>query len=181
MISMKFVNKLLLLFTVLFPVTAMAQLIPAAHEGPFSIYAGGFGSWFQPQYPPQNLYGVGAYTDIKLRKWVQFEAEGRWLHLNEPYGAYQNNYSVGPRVPIHRFGKMETYGKVLITDTKINFASGYGYGHYLDYTFGGSADVRLTRHLMLRAVDYEYHYVTNYFGSAISPYGISVGMAYRVY
>lgn len=181
MIAMKFVFRLSLVLAVLAGLRASAQVVPSAHEGPFALYAGGFGSFFQPQYPSQQLYGVGAFTDIQFRKRVQIEAEARWLRFNEYQGAYQDNYSVGPKLPIHRFGKFQTYGKFLLTDTKINYAAGYGYGHFLDYTFGGGADVRLTSHLRLRAADFEYHYVTNYFGTNIQPYGVSIGLAYRVY
>ena len=188
---MKFVLKLFLCTAVLAALSAKAQVVPDAHEGPFSLYAGGFGSIVQPKYPAQDyLYGGGAFADIKIRKWVQIEAEASWLRMNLPtgsnnsnlvQGAYQDYYSVGPKVPIHRFGKLETYGKFLITDTKINYANGYGYGHFLDYTFGGGADMKITRHLRMRVIDGEYHYITRYFGSNIQPYGISVGLAYRVY
>lgn len=191
MTSMKFVIRLFLLTAVLTALSAKAQVVPDAHEGPFSLYAGGFGSAVQPKYPAQDyLYGGGAFVDIKFRKWVQVEAETSWLRWNLPtgsntsslvQGAYQDYYSVGPKVPIRRIGKFQTYGKFLITDTKINYANGYGYGHFLDYTFGGGADVKLTRHFRLRAADFEYHYVTKYFGSNLQPMGISVGLAYRVY
>ncbi len=182
MTAMKFVFRLFLALLLLTGLRATAQVVPTAHEGPFALYAGGFGSYWWPKYPTQQqLYGIGAFTDIQFRRWVQIEAEARWLRFNEYQGAYQDNYSVGPKVPIHRFGKIQTYGKFLLTDTKINYANGYGYGHFLDYTFGGGADVKLTSHLRLRAADFEYHYVTNYFGTNIQPYGISVGLAYRVY
>lgn len=187
MTSMKFFCKLLLFIALLWAYTAKAQTVPDAHEGPFSLYAGGFGSYFMPQYPTTGqLIGVGAFTDIKFRKWFIVEAEGRWLNWETSpttltKGASQTNYSVGPKVPIRRFGKFETYGKFLVTDTKITYADGYGYGHFLDYTFGGGADMKLTKHLRLRVIDGEYHYVTKYFGTSIQPYGVSVGLAYRVY
>jgi hypothetical protein len=187
MTSMKFVIKLFLLTAVFTAITAKAQTVPDAHEGPFSIYAGGFGSFVHPQYPPSDfIYGVGAFTDIKFRKWVQIEAEASWLRFNTSssvQGAYQDYYSVGPKVPIRRFGKFDTYGKFLITDTKINYANGYGYGHFLDYTFGGGADMKLSKHLRLRAADFEYHYVnsSNTLNKNIQPYGVSVGLAYRAY
>ena len=182
MTSMKFLTKLFLFLALLSTLTAKAQVVEDAREGPFSIYAGGFGSAFRPDYPPNTLYGAGTYMDIKFRKWVQVEAEIRWLTLNKYLGTgSQINYSVGPRLPIHRFGKFNTYGKFLITDTKISYGANLGYGHFLDYTMGAGADVRLSRRFMLRAVDFEYHYLPYYYGTNLQPMGISVGLAYRVY
>ena len=51
------------------------------------------GSIFQPDYAgngiaqtsPNRLYGVGAYVDAHFSRWLQIEAEGRWLRFNEYY------------------------------------------------------------------------------------------------
>jgi hypothetical protein len=182
MTSKKTLTKAFLFFALLATfATAKAQTVPDAYEGPFNIYAGGFGSFFKPDYPANNMYGAGTYLDIKFRKWVQVEAEVRWLEFNEFEGGYQIHYSVGPRLPIHKFGKFNTYGKFLITDTKINYAANLGYGHFLDYTMGGGADVRLSHRFTLRAIDFEYHYLPNYFGTTLQPMGVSAGLAYRLY
>jgi hypothetical protein len=182
MITMKTLTKIFLFFALLATLaTAKAQTVPDAYEGPFSLYAGGFGSFFKPDYPTNNMYGAGTFMDIKFRKYVQIEAEIRWLEFNEYEGGYQINYSVGPRIPIRKFGKVETYGKFLITDTKVNYASNLGYGHFLDYTMGGGADIKLTHRLRLRAIDFEYHYLPSYFNTTLSPMGVSAGLAYRVF
>jgi hypothetical protein len=184
MTSMKTLTKIFMFIVLLATlVTAKAQTVPDAYEGPFSIYAGGFGSFFKPDYPPSNLYGAGTFVDIAFRKHVQIEAEIRWLEFNKPTaGSYQINYSIGPRIPIRKFGRFDTYGKFLISDTKLDYGN-LGYGHYLDYTMGGGADVRLTHRLRLRAIDFEYHYIPaqDVFTSSVTPYGVSVGIAYRVF
>lgn len=187
MISMKFLTKFLLFLTLLSPLMAKAQTVPDAYAGPFNVYAGGFGSAFSSDFTPGTLtplYGAGTYLDIQFRKWFQLEAEVRWLTFNPYiYTGSQINYSVGPRVPIHRFGKFNTYGKFLITDTKVSYPDGFGYGHFLDYTMGGGADVQLSRRFRLRAIDFEYHYLPYYNGATptLQPMGISVGLAYRLY
>jgi hypothetical protein len=180
---MRFLSRFTFFLVLAFPATMAAngQTAPSARERTFNIYVGGMGSIFQPQYPGQHLDGAGIYSDIALRRWLQIEAEARWLRFNEPQGASQDHYGIGPKIPFYRVGRIEAYGKFLFTDTKITFGNHAGYGHFLDYTLGGGADVRLSRHWVLRAIDGEYHYVTGYFGDHITPYGYSMGLAYKVY
>jgi hypothetical protein len=42
-------------------------------------------------------------------------------------------------------------------------------------------DVKLTRRISLRAVDVEYQYWPWWSNTALSPYGASVGMSYKVF
>ncbi len=89
-------------------VSARAQVVPAATSHTFSLSAGALGSGFQPDYAgegiaqtsPNRLYGVGAYVDARFSRWVQIEAEGRWLHYNTYLGINENTYLIGPRIPI---------------------------------------------------------------------------------
>ncbi len=98
-------------------VAAGAQVVPSATGRQVSITAGGMASIFQPDFAynwqlpsygyiaqasPQPLFGVGAYVDVRLRRWVQIEAEGRWLRWNQYDGIYQDNYLIGPRLPVYR-------------------------------------------------------------------------------
>src|ERR1035441_7218873 len=79
-------------------VSAHAQVVPAATSRTFSLSAGGFGSMFQPDYAgegvaqtsPNRLYGPGAYVDAHFSRWLQVEAEGRWLRFNTYKGINEN-------------------------------------------------------------------------------------------
>ncbi len=106
-----------------------AQVFPSANGRQVSITAGGTVSIFQPDfasywqppsfvYPlaqagPQPLFGAGAYVDLRLRRWVQIEAEGRWQRWNAYQGITQDNYLIGPRLPVYHFWKATVYGKAL--------------------------------------------------------------------
>jgi hypothetical protein len=164
-------------------VSSHAQVAPEATSRTLSVNVGGLGSVFQPDYAgngiaqtsPNRLYGFGAYADVHFSRWVQLEAEGRWLHFNEYLGINENSYLIGPRIPIHDFHGWTPYGKVLF---------GWGSGSFVngragDITFGGGVDYRLTRKLTLRALDLEYQRwsVT----PTLWPYGGSVGLSYRVF
>jgi opacity protein-like surface antigen len=165
-------------------VSARAQVVPSATRQGLSVTAGGLGSAFQPDYAwgksaetsPNRLYGVGAYVDVRFTRWVQIEAEGKWLRFNEYLGLNQDSYLIGPRVPFNvpRLARVKPYGKVLV---------GMGSGSFLTgkataLAYGGGVDYRLTKRFSARA-DFEYQQwsVT----PSIYPYGLSVGIGYKIF
>ncbi|HEY1209118.1 MAG TPA: outer membrane beta-barrel protein [Terracidiphilus sp.] len=199
-----------LLFSILLvtgAVAASAQVVPSATGRQVSITAGGMASGFQPDFeydywtcgntcnllPSQQvwtpyagtstnlLFGVGAYVDVRLRRWVQFEAEGRWLRFNALQGVTQDNYLIGPRLPVYRFWKATVYGKALAGFSNMNYGSGIGTGRYTDIAFGGGMDIKLTRKISLRAMDAEYHYWPSWGNTKLLPYGVSVGVGYKIF
>ncbi len=166
-------------------VTAYGQSSASAFHRTYSIYAGGEGSVFQPDYAgrgvaensPQRLYGIGAFGDARFNRWAQVEAEARWLRFNEYLGIYQNTYSIGPRIPIKEdFHRFTPYGKVLIGwGTMANLT-----GKALAFTYGAGIDYKLNSRLKIRVFDFEYQQwrVTP---DTLYPYGASVGVSYRVF
>jgi hypothetical protein len=182
------------LFTILLfagAVTAGAQVVHSATGRQVSITAGGMASIFQPDFiggydaqaSNQPLFGAGAYVDVRLRRWVQFEAEGRWSRFNAYDGITQDNYLIGPRLPVYRFWKATVYGKALGGFSKMNFGYNFGdaHGQYTDFAFGGGMDIKLTKRISLRAADVEYQYWPWWEGSKLSPYGASVGIGYKIF
>jgi hypothetical protein len=181
--------------------SARAQVVPTATARQVSVTAGGTISIFQPDfagvwsdrspyYPVAQssnypLFGAGAYVDVKLSRWIQLEAEGRWQRFNQYANIYQDNYLAGPRVPVYHFWKAAVYGKVLGGFSNMNFGTLYGqpagHGRFTDIAFGGGMDVKLTRRLSIRALDVEYQYWPEWGNSTLSPYGASVGIGYRVF
>lgn len=160
-----------------------AQVAPSAVGSRLIVTAGGEGSIFQPDYAgqgvaqasPQRLYGVGAYVDAEFTRWIQIEAEGRWLRWNQYAGVAENTYMIGPRVPITDYHGFAPYGKFLF---------GWGSGPFLTgrtttWAYGGGVDYRLSRKFTLRCFDFEYQNwrVT----PTLHPYGGSVGLSYRVF
>ena len=92
--------SILALVSILFAAgAARAQVVPSATSGHISLTAGALASAFQPDYAccavaataPNRLYGVGAFVDVRFTRWVQVEAEGRWLRFNEYQGVNEDN------------------------------------------------------------------------------------------
>ena len=143
-----------------------AQVAPSARRGQLAITAGGLFSAFQPEYKgsgieqasPNELYGIGAYVDVHMRRWLEGEFEGRWGRFNEYLNISEDNYLVGPKVPIHEFRFMHAtpYGKVLIGMTKMNFEYDYAYGRFTTLAYGGGVDLKLTKRPQNRIAGVEY-------------------------
>jgi hypothetical protein len=180
--------------------SARAQVVHSATARQLSLTAGGMVSLFQPdfegdwtypnrygvQYPVaqasnQGLFGVGAYVDVKLSRWVQIEAEGRRLRFNKYEDIHQDNYLIGPRLPVYRFWKATVYGKALYGFSKMNFDPQGDHGTFSTIAFGGGMDVKLTKKLSFRAIDVEYQDWPAWGNSSIKPYGASMGVGYRFF
>ncbi len=182
------------LIAALSPVSAGAQAAESARQRQLTLTAGAIASGFESRYDTNYpLFGPGAYVDVHFTRWVQLEAEGRWLRFNNYYSDSQDNYLIGPRVPIKRFGKFQSYGKVLVGLAKMQFPRGdyYLHGSFTALAFGGTLDYRLNKRWSLRALDFEYQDWPNFIpkeagvaGSptgSLQPYGVSVGIGYRVF
>lgn len=173
-------------------VGARAQVAPTAYRGQISLTAGGLGSVFQPDYggggfpgsSPSRLYGFGAYVDVEFTRWIQVEGEARWLRFNSFINITEDNYLIGPRVPIHHFKLLRAtpYGKVLFGMGKMNFDYNEAYGHFTDIAYGGGVDLQVNKRLSVRAIDFEYQQWPNWINdSSIKPYGFSVGVGYKIF
>lgn len=168
---------------------AHAQVVASATRSPLSLSVGGMGSLFQPDYAgtgvtaqaPNRLYGFGSYVDLRVRHWVQFEAEGRWLRFNQYENIYEDNYLIGPKVPIHETRRYRPYAKALFGYGKMNFQYNYAYGHFADIALGGGVDIPLTPKISLRAINFEYQLWPNWLNGTLKPYGGDVGISYRIF
>jgi hypothetical protein len=149
------------------------------------------GSGFQPDYAgsgipeagPQALYGFGVYADLKFTRWLQLEGEMRWMRLNSYLNITQDNYLIGPRVPIHEFHWMHAtpYGKALVGMGKMTFEFNSAYGHFTDVALGGGVDLHAGKRLTIRPFDFEYQLWPNWINGTLKPYGVSVGAAYKIF
>ncbi len=187
----------LLFFVLASALSAGAQVVPSALAKGMSLTAGGEASVFQPDYTgfgvPEHaplasyLYGIGTFVDVKFTPWIQIEGEGRWLRFNQTDGIYEDNYLVGPRLPIYRlhFWRATPYAKVLIGYGKLNFENNVGWGRYTQLSYGGGLDIKMSKRINVRLPDFEYQQWLNWSegvgkSTDLFPYGVSVGVSYRV-
>jgi hypothetical protein len=180
-------------------VAATAQAVPSANARQLSITVGAIASGFQPDftgddwaigsddlfYPVagtvnQPLFGPGAFVDVKFTRWVQLEGEARWLRFNRFNDIHEDNYLIGPRVPVYHFWKATVYGKALAGFSKMDLGFGY-HGTFTATAFGGGMDIKLTKRISLRALDGEYQYWPAWGNSKLTPYGASAGLSYKIF
>ena len=172
--------------------TAGAQADPSATWRPSSFTIGGMGSIFQsdytggitPQASPRHLRGIGAYLDLKLTRWIQLEGEARLLRFNQYHNIYQDNYLIGPRVPIRTYGPITPYAKVLFGFTNMNFEYNVTTCRCATIAYGGGADIALSKQWSLRAIDFEYQQFPSWLvgqNGQLHPYGFSMGVGYKVF
>ena len=168
-----------------------AQVTPTAYRGQLSLTAGGIGSGFQPDYAgggvaeasPNWIFGFGAFADLKMTRWVGIEGEMRWLRLNSYVNITEDNYLIGPKVPIHEFTRygITPYGKALFGLGRMNFEYNEAYGRFADIAIGGGVDMKLSERWIFRPVDFEYQFWPNWINGTLKPYGVSAGIAYKVF
>lgn len=177
----------------------MGQSVPSARRTGLSITAGGTVSIFQPDYqgswvwtlePPwypisqkasNGLIGVGAFADFHFSKYVQIEAEGRWQRFNQFESIHEDNYLIGPRVPALHFWKANVYGKALVGFSKMTFDPASDHGTFTTTAFGGGVDIKMSRHIYVRAFDAEYQWWPKWGNSTLTPYGVSAGVGYKIF
>jgi hypothetical protein len=175
-------------------ISARGQVVPSATKGQFTLTAGGFGSVFQPDYAgnvgsdgypaagagPERLYGFGGFVDVRFRRWLQVEAEGRWMRFNQYGQISEDNYLIGPRFPIHTFHFMRAtpYGKVLVGLGRMD--SEFFLGHFTALEYGGGVDFGLTKRISARG-EFEYQQWPSWFTTSLYPYGVSAGVSYRIF
>ena len=198
-VSVMMKRSLVALFSILSvagAISARAQVVPSATRGQISITAGGMASMFQPDYAgggfrsvaPNRLYGVGAYVDVKFTRWIQLEAEGRWLRFNQSDDINEDNYLIGERLPIHRFKYLGAtpYVKALGGFSRMNFEGNTGWGRFTTFAFGGGVDFRVTKRISVRG-DFEsqtwpsWPQIPGIPNSSLYPYGGSVGVGYKIF
>jgi hypothetical protein len=155
-----------------------AQVLPAGLGGAH-VVAGGFLSFYSPDYGPNRLWGPGGFVDLNLRGHLGAEGEVRFLRFNQDYAVHEDNYNIGVRYR-WRFRRYEPYGKFLIGNGQINFPFSYGHGGYLLITPGAGLDIHYHR-FTIRAVDYEYQHWFNFQNGSLSPNGFSSGIGYRFF
>lgn len=197
-----------------------AQTTYSASRSPFSLSVGGTASIFQPDYVgglteqktglgiQYGLIGVGTFVDVRFRRWVQIEGEGRWSNFNineilatNSLGATiittdvsESNYFIGPRIPLHHFRRFTPYAKGLIgigrTHTNSDLLSNAGGFGGLAWAYGGGVDYKVSKRLSIRAFDVEYQNwnlsvrnttTDHLYSFSVHPYGASAGVSYRIF
>ncbi len=176
---------LLLASLLLLPAIGKAQVVAAGVGGNQSLFVGGFGSYFAPDYGYYNLYGVGAFADYNLTPKLGAEAEVRFLRFHQLADIHEDTYLIGPKYNFYHHHKFVVYGKGLVGIGEFNFPQNAAHGGYGAVGLGGGLDYRITHRIYARA-DYEYQIWPGFVGEGprahgLTPDGVSFGVSYRIF
>ncbi len=169
----------LLLFAGLRPAAAQAD---AAGLGPGSyLQIGAAFSDFQVDYGQRYIQGGSIFVDAHLYRRIGAEVEARNFRYNEDAGTHETTYLVGPRLSVFP-RRLRPYVKLLAGRGQFYFPYGYAKGSYLVVAAGAGVDwhPRGSR-LSLRLIDFEQQDWPNFSFGALHPYGISTGLALRIF
>ncbi|MHB1022343.1 MAG: outer membrane beta-barrel protein [Acidobacteriaceae bacterium] len=166
---------------VLAPSLLHAQAVPAARRSGILQVGGGF-SIANPDYGPTKYKGIALYGSYDFFRNIGIEGEFKNLSWGATEKEYERTYLIGPRYVFH-YHKFEPYAKFLIGRGVFNFPMNRANIAYNMYAFGGGIDYHLRRHIVIRAIDYEYQHWMGFPGygvnSSLSPQVLTFGAAYR--
>ena len=163
------------------PMRATAQAEPTAYGPGSFIQVGGTGSLFQADYGQRHLGGESVFVDAHLYRRIGLEAEARSLTINEDEDVHERTYLAGPRFSIFP-GKFRPYAKVLIGRGTMYFPYHYAVGSYFVIAPGGGIDWRVGHgRLTVRVFDIEFQQWPSFTYGPLKPYGVSSGIALRIF
>jgi hypothetical protein len=158
---------------------AHGQAIPTASRVG-SIQVGVGGTITSPDFGQKNIELITFYGDYDLP--LNLGVEGV-IHysVNTPTDVSENSYLVGPRY-IFRQRRFEGYAKVLFGAGHFGLQQGSfsnpNTSTYFQYALGGGVDVHVTRHINVRAFDFEAQKWPTFATHGLSPLSYTFGVAY---
>jgi hypothetical protein len=180
-----FLNRRLAALLLLGALTCAARLraqeMPTEVKPGAYINLGGAYSQYQIDYGKHVLGGVTAYSDVNVTERYGAEVEYRWLTLNQAANVHATSFLAGPRFSIMDIHGVTPYVKVLAGVAHFNFAYNSANGRYFVVAPGAGLDVRLPRRLTLRLIDFEYQDWPQFTYGDLHPYGVSIGLSYRIF
>jgi len=154
------------------PSVMCAQALPTA-TSMASLQVGAGYADAAPDYTKSSIHGISAFVDYDFRQHIGVELAIHDVTLDTPSGVGESSYLIGPRFLLPR-GPFTLYGKV---SAGMGSLSGQAVqkSSYSAYAFGGGLDYRVTRHIVVRAFDYE----AQHWSTGLTPTVITIGAAYR--
>lgn len=175
-------KPLLLTFVLLCLMASRAsfgQVAESANAGGVSVWIGAGVSGYYLEYGVVKSLGITSLVDAdSVRRWG-VEGEGRWLEYHQTANIHAETYLAGPRYHFN-IGRFQPYVKGLAGVGEFNFPYNYAHGSYFVVAPGGGVDYRLARRFSLRA-DVEYQYWPQFTFGAMSSFGVSTGVRYRIF
>lgn len=153
----------------------------ASRDGMIQVGIGG--TYGSPDYNPKGIGGLTYYAGIDFH-YFGLEADIHQTTLWTPYDLGQRTYVGGPRF-VYPVGRYRPYVRGVLGFGQFIQQRGY-YDtttslplHKL-YGFGGGLDILATHKINIRAIDFEEQRWPGFSNHGLTPYVVTVGVAYRL-
>jgi hypothetical protein len=155
------------------------QAVPTASRVG-SIQAGIGGVVANPDYGQSNIEGLTFWGDFDFLYHYGVEGEIHY-YVRTPTDISEDTYLAGPRY-IYRYKKVDGYAKLMFGLGRFGTQSGSfanpATGSYFTYAPGFGVDVHVTRHINIRAIDFEVQKWPSFGAHGLSPLVGSAGVSY---
>jgi Outer membrane protein beta-barrel domain len=156
-----------------------AQAVPTAERSGIAQIGGGW-SIASPDYGQRKPQGISIYGTYDFTRHWGIEGDVHRASLITPTDIGQDSYLIGPRYVLHH-NRLHPYAKAMLGFGRFKYQ--YDYAPHTAYTykiyvFGGGLDMWATKHVNLRAVDFEYQRWPGYASNGLTPLVLSFGAAY---
>lgn len=157
-----------------------AQAVPTASRSGSLQIGGGF-TYARPDYGGP-IRGLSIYGDYDFTKHFGIEGDIHFVNLWTPEDIGETSYLIGPRYRRH-YGRFTPYAKGMLGFGQFMYQYPSRYPAAATYTYkiyslGGGLDLRATKHLNVRAFDFEFQGWPGYPPDGLTPIVMTVGAAY---
>ena len=175
---------------ILFGLVLLAATCAKAQEGPNFEVSGDY--QYVRMYPgggapSQGCNGFSGNAAANVNNWLGIAGDFGYCSVSGmPTGssAHNINFLFGPRFSFRNYGRVTPYVQFLLGGDRgtVSVTSGgttiSGSNNAFAFTLGGGADIRLTPHVSLRAIQFEY-LNTHFSGANQKNLRIQTGLVYR--
>ena len=133
-----------------------------------------------PDYGQRYIKGISVFGDLDFGEHLGIEGDAHLVSYSTPTDIGQSTFLLGPRYSFHR-KRLDPYGKVLFGLGQFDYQYDnipHYHENYLVYGLGGGLDIRASRHIVIRAIDFEAQRWPGYGVNGLTPYVTSFGAAY---
>lgn len=158
---------------------SFAQAVPTATRAGIAQLGVGY-TFAKPDYGPRKVQGGTVYGTFDFTRHWGIEGDVHLVSIVTPNDIGEDSYLIGPRY-VFRHNRFMPYAKVLGGLGRFQYQ--YDYTPHTSYTygvyaFGAGLDYQATRHLNVRAFDFEYQKWPGYPTNGLTPLVFTFGAAY---
>jgi hypothetical protein len=156
-----------------------AQAVPTASRlGSIAVGVGG--TLISPDFGQKRIEAITFFGDLNFASSLGVEGLIHYS-VNTPTDLSENSYLIGPRYII-RHKRVEVYAKGLVGvghfGLQVGSNTNPATATYFEYALGGGIDIHATRHINIRAIDFEAQKWPGFPTNGLSPYGGTIGVSY---